>query len=295
MIIIQRRSWTNNIQLLCINITPSEGEFIEIVDIPIYLSSKLITFRINVRISKGPIIWQALALSHILNFLHDIISFIRINTWTWLTITIKVWISLIRIFIVNEEEQLILNNRTSKCHTPLVLLLFLIFWCIASTIRIRIVMPYQALVISKTIQTTVELISTRLSNSINGATRKTTLSYIKRSNVNLNLLNSLHWNRLRSCLTTIWTICSKTEHVIIHSSIYHKWIITVTCTSKWHSPIIWGCQLWIQSGNISNTVSNTRHISNLLWADTLCCTRLCCIYTRTPCYNNLLKFFRIVL
>ena len=78
---------------------------------------------------------------------------------------------------------------------------------------------YQILVVPIEIATSMEFIGTALGYRIDGTTGKTTLANIERSDIYLNLVNSLHRNRLRSCLTTITAISSKTEHVVIHHTI----------------------------------------------------------------------------
>ena len=78
---------------------------------------------------------------------------------------------------------------------------------------------YQILVVTIEIATTMEFIGTTLGYCVDGTTGKTTLANIERSDIYLNLVNSLHRNRLRSCLTTITAISSKTEHVVIHHTI----------------------------------------------------------------------------
>ena len=141
----------------------------------------------------------------------------------------------------------------------------------------------------------MEIIGTTLCNSIDSTTSKTTLTNVERSNIHLNLLNSLHWYRLCTSSTTIRSVTRKTKHVVVGSTVNHERVITVTGTCKRHCTTICCCQLWIKSSYIGNTVRDTWHISNLLRVDTLCSTCLGCVDTCTTLYNNLLKFLGVVL
>ena len=95
----------------------------------------------------------------------------------------------------------------------------------------------KVLIIAKSIHTSVELVSSRLCNSIDCTTCKTTLTNVEWCYIDLNLLNGFHRNWLRTCLSAIRTIGSKTKYVVIHCTVNHKRIVTVVCSCKRHCAI----------------------------------------------------------
>ena len=93
------------------------------------------------------------------------------------------------------------------------------------------------LIIAKPIYASMELVSSRLCNSIDCTTCKTTLTNIKWRNINLDLFNCFHRNWLRTCLSAIRAIGSETKYVVIHCTVNHKRIVTVVCSCKRHCAI----------------------------------------------------------
>ena len=127
-------------------------------------------------------------------------------------------IRLVRVLVVGEEEELVLDDRTTQCETKQCFLL-LVVWFGERAIHILIVAAYQVLIVAIEVSTSMEVVSTTLGNCIDGTTGETTLTNIEWGDVDLNLLDGLHRDRLGTCLTTIATIRGKTEHVIVHHTI----------------------------------------------------------------------------
>ena len=141
----------------------------------------------------------------------------------------------------------------------------------------------------------MENIRSALGNGIDGTSRETALTDIKRCDVHLNLLNRLHGNRLGTGLTAVGTVGSKTEDIVVGRTVNHEGIVTVARSGERHGTVVGGRQLRIEACHIGNTVSDARHIGNLLGTKARCRSCLRSIDTGTSCHDNFLKFLGVVL
>ena len=110
----------------------------------------------------------------------------------------------------------------------------------------------------------MEGIGTRLSDGIDGTTCKTRLTDIKRSHAHLYLINCLCRNRLSTSLTTILTIRSETENIVVYGTINLEAVITVINTSKRHCSRLRDTYHRIHTGDITDTMTDRRHIGYIL-------------------------------
>ena len=78
----------------------------------------------------------------------------------------------------------------------------------------------------------MELVGTRLGDSIDGTTCETTLANIKRRNANLDLFDGFHRYRLSTSLTTIATIRCQAENVVVGCTINHEVVVSIVGSSK---------------------------------------------------------------
>ena len=197
--------------------------------------------------------------------------------------------------IVNKEEELVLHNGASERYTGVVFALFLIFRGISCTVREGIFITDEVLVVAVIISRTVEGVGTRLGDSVNGTTRKSTLPYVERCYIHLYLLYGLHGEGLCASLTSIRSCRGQTKHVVVHSAVYHERVVSVVCSGKRHSSSVGCSELGIEPGYVGNTMSNTWHVVDVVGVDALGGARLCGIQPALSCYNQLVKHFGILL
>ena len=312
--VVQRSGRTRIVELLGIHETPTKTELIELIDVPVDFSTNLIALGINIGIGKRTTIIISLLGCQFVNLAQNVVCIAFTNTLISLrtillhvlsikrfshqlrtvgVIAKEIGIFLVCLFIVNEKEQFIFYDRTAQRNTELIFFLTIVGVAICS-VGLLVLLTDEVLVISVAINRTVERIGTRLRNSVNGTTRKTTLTNVERSNVHLDLFNGFHGNRIRSCLSTVVSTRSQTKHVVVHGSVNHERVITVVGSSKRHHARISHGQLWIQSCHVSNTVRDGRHIVDTLRIDTHGSTSLRGVDSTLALYNQFLQHFRIL-
>ena len=96
------------------------------------------------------------------------------------------------------------------------------------------VTTYELFVVAVDVGTAMEGVGTTLSNGIDSTTGETALTNVKGSDVDLNLLNAFHRNRLSVGLAAVTTIVGKTESVVVHYTINLESVVTGICTGKRH-------------------------------------------------------------
>ena len=292
---VQAGSTAAATQLLCLDQTPADGKFVELVDVPVEFQARLIALGVDILVAEVIVESHTLLLSHLLQHIHDVLRLLGIHLRVTGIHAIEVRIFLVGTLVVGEEEEFVLDDRSTQGNTHVILSLLLILRRITRSIQIRILGTDEVLVVAIVIGRTVELVGTALGDGIDGTTGETALSHIERSYRHLNLLDGLHRYRLSTRLTAVITAGSQTEHVVVGRTINHEVVVSVVGTGKRHVTRISNRELRVQASHIGNTVGDTRHIVDLLGIHTggSTCTRSS--ETRLASYHHFLELMRILL
>ena len=137
------------------------------------------------------------------------------------------------ILCTGKEEELVLHDRATKSST--VGLSRTLGEFILSIVLQTVVLTVHVLIGVVHVSTAVELVGTALGNGINGTACETALTDIKRSDAYLQLLNSVHGDRVGTCLTAIGTAAGKSEDIVAHRTVDLERVVAIVDTRDRHT------------------------------------------------------------
>ena len=141
----------------------------------------------------------------------------------------------------------------------------------------------------------MKFVGTALGDSVDGTTRETALSHVKRSHIDLNLVDGSHRYGLCAGLSTVASVRGKTKHVVVHGTINLESIVTVVGAGKRHGTrLLVSGNLRVEARNICYAVRDGRHVVNPVCTDTLGSARLGGIESGLSGYNHLLQHLGIL-
>ena len=112
------------------------------------------------------------------------------------------------------------------------------------------------------IDAAVEVVGTRLGDGIDGTTGEARLANVERGDADLQLLNGLHRESLRTSQAAVGTVRGKTEDVVGHSTIYLNGIIAVVRTGNAHGTTLTDPYEGVDAGHVGYAVSQRGELGN---------------------------------
>ena len=192
--------------------------------------------------------------------------------------------SLVHIVLeVSEEEQLVLNDRTTNANTGSVVDLLALVQALVHTglIGYAIVSTLQSLVLIVVINGSLELIGTTLGNCVDSTTGETALTNVKRSDRDRDLLQSVE----RDGGTACGQVTTDTECVVERCTIDSYIRLTVVTTTD-SQTVRSGRSLRSELHNVVHTAANGRSDSHTLARNTGHRARTLAVHRRVCAINS---------
>ena len=192
--------------------------------------------------------------------------------------------SLIHIVLeVSEEEQLVLNDRTTYANTGSVVDLLALVQALVHTglIGNTIVSTLQSLVLIVVINGSLELVGTTLGNSVDSTTGKAALTNVKRGDRDRDLLQSVE----RDGSTTCGQVTTDTECVVERCTIDSYIRLTVVTTTD-SQTVRSGRSLRSELHNVVHAAANGRGDSHTLARNAGHRTRTLAVHRRVSAVNS---------
>ena len=157
-------------------------------------------------------------------------------------------------------------------------------------------LAHELLVVAVAIGAAVEVVSSALSDSVDGTTGETALTHVVGSNIDLDLLDGLHTDGLCSGLAAIAAVGGKSEDVVVHGTVNLERVVTVVGSGERHrTGHAVGRDLRIHTRDVGNAVADRRHVVNHLCVDALRGSGLRGIQPAAACDDHLVEYLGIFL
>ena len=249
--------------------TPSNGELVEVVKVPVEFQTSLIALDIAACVSIFAVVGHALVGCQFLHLRKDVVGEVGRHLRALGAKCILVGILLVGALVVGKEEEFVFHDGTAQREAEEIFLFILVRVRIG-TVGVLIVLTHKLLIVAIAICATMEVVGTALGDGVDGTSRETSLTNVIGSHVDLNLLYGLHTDGLGSCLTAIATARGETEDVVVHGTVDLERVVAVVGSGKRHrARHSVGGDLGIQTRDVGNAMTHGRHVVNHLRADAL--------------------------
>ena len=199
---------------------------VTVIDVPVEFQTYFIRIGVLFRSTQCSGVVDTLFGSNLLYIIEKVLCEIPVNLCLRALGTVGIVVFLIGALIVSKEEQLVLNDGTTQSNTPGVIGHSAIVLRVV-TIMHNIAVANQVAILEISVDASVEVVGTRLGDSVDRTTSEARLTDIERSNTHLQLVDGLHGEGLCTSLSTVCTITCQTEHIVGHGTVNLDRVITV--------------------------------------------------------------------